>query len=136
MQTLVSSRGVADKVPDVVGVRDGRLRTGRETFSRGFLPGLPPGGPEYLNGGDKSCGDVGAQQGGHVQLPHVLLLSESTGDALLAQELKTGHPVLHADHVERWPTSQEEARVSVAPADGSNGPLKDTTRCVLCERHL
>lgn len=82
------------------------------------------GSSAHLDGGYESTCDVGAEQRGHVQLAHVLLLSQGAGDALLAQELQAGHPVLHAHHVQRRAARQEQAGVSVAPADGSDGPLK------------
>lgn len=62
------------------------------------------GSSAHLDGGYESTGDVGAEQRGHVQFAHVLFLSQGAGDALLAQELQTGHPVLHAHHVQRRTT--------------------------------
>lgn len=41
-------------------------------------------GPTHLDGGYESSGDIGAEQRGHVQFPHILLLSQGAGDALLA----------------------------------------------------
>lgn len=78
----------------------------------------------HLDGGYESGGDVRAEQRGHVELPHVFLFSQGAGDALLAQELEAGHPVLHAHHVQRRSTREEQARVSMAPTDGGDGPLE------------
>lgn len=83
----------------------------------------------HLDGGYESTGDIRAEQRGHVQLPHVFLLSQGAGDALLAQELQAGHPVLHPHHVQRRPTRQEQARVPVTPANGSDGSLKHSSSC-------
>lgn len=80
----------------------------------------------HLDGGYESGGDVRAEQRGHVEFSHILLLSQGAGDALLAQELEAGHPVLHTHHVERRPTSEKQARVSVTPTDGGDGPLKNS----------
>lgn len=81
----------------------------------------------HLDGGYESTGDIRAEQRGHVQLPHVFLLSQGAGDALLAQELQAGHAVLHPHHVQRRPTRQEQARVPVTPANGSDGSLKHSS---------
>lgn len=157
VEPLVPSCGIADKVPDVVGVRDWGLGQREERavkllhppgktcqhfffFLHFFFPQVQPscwsgssveGSSTYLDGGYESTGDVGAEQRGHVQLAHVLLLSQGAGDALLAQELQAGHPVLHAHHVQRRAARQEQAGVSVAPADGGDGPLKQQSGTVV-----
>lgn len=41
-------------------------------------------GSVHLDGGYKRSGDIRAEQRGHVQFPHVFLLSQGAGDALLA----------------------------------------------------
>lgn len=84
----------------------------------------------HLDGGYESSGDVRAEQRGHVEFSHILLLAQGAGDALLAQELETGHPVLHTYHVERRPASQEQTRVSVTPTDGGDGPLKKKKKAI------
>lgn len=80
----------------------------------------------YLDGGYESRGHIGTEQGRHVQLPHISLLSQGAGDTLLAQQLQTGHPVLHTYHVQCWPTCQEQTRVSVTPTYGGDGSLKES----------
>lgn len=97
-----------------------------------LAPRLPPGqaagdksesGRLYLDGGDEGRGEVGAEARGQGQLAGVLVLPEGTGDGLLAQQLKAGHPVLHTDHVQGWAGSHQQPGVSVAPADGNDGAL-------------
>lgn len=80
----------------------------------------------HLDGGYESTGDIRAEQRGHVQFPHIFLLSQGAGDALLAQKLEAGHPVLHAHHIQRWSTSEEQARVSVTPTNGGDGSLENS----------
>ena len=84
----------------------------------------------HLDGGYESAGDIRAQQRGHVQFADVLFLAQGAGDALLAQELEAGHPVLHTHHIQCWSTGQEQTRVSVTPADGGDGSLQNNTLTV------
>lgn len=78
----------------------------------------------HLDGWDESSGNIRAEQRRHVEFSHVLLLSQGAGDALLAQELKAGHPVFHTHHVQGWTAGEEQTRVSMTPADGGDGPLE------------
>lgn len=81
----------------------------------------------YLDGGCEGGGDVDAEAGWHGELGHVLFLPDGAGDAMLAQQLQAGHPVLHTHYVQRRSARKEEARVPVAPAQRGDGTLRINT---------
>ena len=118
VKPLIPGCGVADEVTDVVRIWNRWLQEIQSSFLsvktttlticwRALFICVPS--RSYLDGGNKGRSDIGAEQRGHVQFTHVLLLPQSTGDALLAQELQAGHSVLHAHHQQRRPTGQEKA---------------------------
>ena len=86
--------------------------------------GLAPPVLRYLDGGDESSSDVRTEAGRHGELGNIFFLLHCCGDALLAEELQAGNAVLHSHNVECRATSQEQTRVPVTPAQGSDGPLQ------------
>ncbi len=67
------------------------------------------------------------RRGRHAELGHVLLLVNRSGDDLSTQLLKTGHAMLHAKHVQRRAAGEEQTRVPMTPAQGTDGSLNTET---------
>lgn len=80
--------------------------------------------PCYLDGGDKSSGDVRTETGRHGELGNIFFLLHCCGDALLAEELQVGNAVLHPHNIECRATGQEQTRVTVTPAKRGDGALQ------------
>ena len=80
-------------------------------------------GEVYLNSGNEGSGEVGTETRGQGQLVNVLVFSKGAGDGLLAQQLETGHAVLHTNHIQRWSGRHKQPGVPMAPTDGDDGAL-------------
>lgn len=85
----------------------------------------------YLDCWYKGSGKVWAEPRGQGQFADVLVIPQTAGDGLLAQELQAGHPVLDSDNVQCRSRSHQQARIPVTPTNGDDGTLygeeKDTT---------
>lgn len=77
MESFIPGCGIADKVTDVVGVRNWGLEQ-REERAAGLLGTVlyfDSGKKFHLNSRYERSGHVRAEKGGHVEFPHVFLLS-------------------------------------------------------------
>lgn len=79
----------------------------------------------YLDCWYKGSGEVRAEPRGQGQLADVLVIPQTAGDGLLAQQLQTGDPVLHSDNVQRGPRSHQQAGIPVTPTDRDDGTLRE-----------
>lgn len=77
----------------------------------------------YLNGGGEGRRHACAEARGHAELGHVLLLVYRAGDDLTTQQLQAGDPMLDAEHVQHRAAGEEQTRVPVTPAQGTDRPL-------------
>lgn len=85
----------------------------------------------YLDRWYEGSGEVRAEPRGQGQLADVLVIPQTAGNGLLAQQLQAGDPVLHSDNVQCRSRSHQQAGIPVTPTDRDDGTLheeqKDTT---------
>lgn len=110
VQPFISHCGVANKVPNVVRVWNGWLWMtaqcciGLTASIKSLFIVACSMCFSYLDGWDECTRDIGTEKGRHVQFANISLLSQGTGYALLTEQLKASHPVLHTHHIQSWPT--------------------------------
>lgn len=113
VQPFVSRCGIAHEISDVVRIRDGRLvRQKEKKLDFSFVSTNYTLNclvlSVYLDGWNECSGHVGAEEGGHVQFSHISFFFKSAGNALLTQQLQTGHAVFNTYNIQSRTAGQKQ----------------------------